>query len=73
MLLNSAKSVIAKKWQEVDWPGIREWISRVNEIYTIEKSEAIDPPDRDQVKRGGRWAKWEAFKRSESFAEAILH
>lgn len=30
VLLNSAKSVIPKKWQEADAPRTRDWISRVN-------------------------------------------
>lgn len=73
VLLNSAKSAIPKKWQEVEGPGIRDWISRINEIYTMENSEELGPLDRAEVVKGGRWARWEAFKRSELFAEAILY
>lgn len=63
VLLNSAKSLIPKKWQEAMGPSIREWIARVNETYILEKTEDADPSSGEGVDSGAKWAKWEAFKK----------
>lgn len=73
ILLNSAKSLIPKKWQEAEGPSIRDWLIRVNETYIleageVEESELGTETDLDRDK----WAKWITFKETGRFAEKFL-
>lgn len=64
VLLNSAKNIIPKKWQELEAPRIRDWVARVNEIYTVEREESGEYLERDQTVQRGKWDCWITFKKN---------
>lgn len=70
--LNSAKNVIPKKWQEVEAPKIRDWITRVNETFLLEKAEVEVQADRDQEDERGKWGSWVAFRKSKRYVEVMI-
>lgn len=69
VLLNAAKNVIPKKWQELEAQRIRDWVARVNEIYILEREESGEYMKGDQNEQRGKWDRWIAFKKTERFVE----
>ena len=68
-LLNAAKRLIPRKWQEVDCPSMWEWIDSVEETYRMEElREGLEGNNIAQVKK---WDNWRTFKKSWSYAEKL--
>ena len=68
-LLNAAKRLIPRKWQELEGPLIWEWIDAVEETYRMEElREGIEGNNMAQIKK---WDNWRAFKKSWSYAENL--
>lgn len=62
-LINVAKSLIPKKWQEVDSSKIRNWLLGINEIYYLESLDYRWEEEDDGVDRKDKWESWKMFKR----------
>ena len=68
-LLNAAKRLIPRKWQEAECPMIWEWIDGVEETYRMEElREGIEGNNMSQIKK---WDNWRAFKKPWSYAENL--
>lgn len=66
-LINAAKSLILKKWKEVDSPKIREWFDKIDEIHSMEGLRFSEEGGREGFNK--RWEKWKMFKRTKEYSE----
>ena len=68
-LLNAAKRIIPRRWQEIDSPHIWEWIDSVEETYRME--ELREEVEGNSIVQDKKWDNWRGFKRSWSYAEKL--
>ena len=68
-LLNAAKRLIPRGWQETECPPIWEWIDAVEETYKMEElKEGIEG---NNISQNTKWDNWRTFKKSWSYAEKL--
>lgn len=66
-LLNAAKSLIPRYWQDKRRPTVREWLGKINEIYSLEYlkySEGVEMKTFEEI-----WKDWVNFRYSLQAAE----
>lgn len=68
-MINAAKNLIPKKWQEMESPKIRDWINRVEETYNMECLKYSGEEEREAMT--DKWESWKVFKRLWTYAEEI--
>lgn len=66
-LINAAKSLIPEKWKKVNSPKIREWLDKIDEIYSMEGLRYCEEGGREGFIK--RWEKWSMFKLTKEYSE----
>lgn len=67
-MMNAAKSLIPRKWQEIESPKIRDWISRVEETYNMEYLRYSGEKDMEGFTN--KWKNWKMFKKTQRYVKA---
>lgn len=68
-MMNAVKSLIPKKWKEIENPKVRDWLSRVKETY-MEYVRYSSEENREGFLN--IWGKWKRFKLMRRSAEATI-
>ena len=68
-LLNAAKRLIPRRWQDPDPPLIWEWIDAVEETYKME--ELKEGLEGNNILLSTKWENWRIFKKTWSYAQKL--